>query len=146
MNDILTYTTVRNQDYTAENSTQAFQLAFTGVKQKSHNFFLLLPLPVPLKKVIQVVSPKQRLSKVFSNTESLVRWQRSTQETHHTHWAETSSEPTDPKQHKGLPSHHWPLPPRQFHTSQPVVKLAKRQVLAKHKLMEGQILKDRRRM
>lgn len=56
MNDILTHTTTRNQDYTAENSTQAFQLAFTGVKQHSQDLFLLLPLPVPLKNVIQVVT------------------------------------------------------------------------------------------
>lgn len=57
VNDIVTYTATRNQDYIAENRIQAFQVAFTGVKQHSQDLFLLL-LPVPSKNVIQAVSPK----------------------------------------------------------------------------------------
>lgn len=84
MNDNLTYATTIKQDYTAERNTQAFQLAFPGAKQHSQDLFLLLPPSAPLKNVIQVVSPKERLRKVFSNSEPLVKWQRSTRETHHT--------------------------------------------------------------
>ena len=109
-NDILTYTTTRNEDCAAEKSTQALQLACTGAKQHSQHLFLPLPLPAPRKNIIQVVSPKPRLIKVFSNSESLARWQRSTRESHHSHWAESSSEATHPKQHTGLPPHPWPLP------------------------------------
>lgn len=67
VNGILTYTTMRNpQRY---NSTQAS----TGVKQHSQDLCL-----------------KQRLRKGFSKSESLIKWQRSSQETHHTCWEETS--------------------------------------------------------
>lgn len=56
VNDSLTYTATRNQDYTAENRILAFQVAFTGVKQHSQDLFILL-LPAPLKNVFQAVSP-----------------------------------------------------------------------------------------
>lgn len=59
--------------------------ASTGVKQHAQDLCL-----------------KQRLRKGLSKRESLVKWQRSSQETQHTHWEETSLEAAGPKLHTAV--------------------------------------------
>lgn len=96
-NYILTYTTMRNQEYPAEKSIPTRLLRCQAA----------FPRSFPFSATISTTADRYPSSFFQTKTK---RGGREAPRTHASHWAETSSKAREPKLHAGLLLHHWPLP------------------------------------